>query len=311
MRSEKMKKNLIIFGTIFLVGSLLIIIEVLGLFRYDHISPKFSIKDDQEIVYTDPYLESTIYLLSEDGQNLQSYYIRVKDPNSLKYGGWPLQQFTWAPDGNSLAFRSKSYSPSGIPVILTSSGEFIKCRGQNVPVGKARVWIIEGNRVVTPDQNGEFDTIVIFDLESCQIETVLYTAQNGDERLHEATLSSLGILAIGRYIENGQKKDILLIFPNGESVTISNGENPSWSKDGEHLAYIISGAGILTSNNRGEEETFISENENVSSETTPSWSSDGKKIIYDAGINIYLVDIDTESTNLLIENGISPCWRWD
>jgi hypothetical protein len=283
-------------------------------FSSDHISPEFGNLDNVEMVYMSMSDEKGFIFLHNDGSLSEPFKVGV---NLLGHGGGNVYAqkqggyMTWSPNGEYLALIVNPYSsPTGYPVILSIEGEIITCKDENLPTAESRVWIINGLRLVTPDTSASPDRVVIYDFQSCQLEEVLYTASE-DEDIGEATLSTAGWLAVSYWNRKGELT-MKVIDLYGNEYLIPDGEEPSWSPDGELLAFVIQGEGLYIF----EKDSGDLELVQIGSVGYPTWSPDGEWIAYhyccvhEHDLAIYKTNILTSGQILIIENGMAPNWRW-
>lgn len=262
--------------------------------------------------------ENTLGFINDLGNNFQS--VEIKIPNSgllgRRYIDFGKHIATWSVDGKYLASRVSPYNPnSGWPVLISSDGEFFYCDNEFYPWGTGRIWVIDGFNTIMQIDDEQSERVSLFNMRSCEEIEVLYEVkdQNSDEHIREAAYSLKGWLAISRWMDNHE--EILLLDPSGsEKFTISGGQWPTWSPDGNYLAYSIVKDGIFITDIYGG-DPYRLVTTSAGDHSPPSWSPDGKWITYHrfskGSQNIYILDIESREEVEIYQGGVNPNWRWD
>jgi hypothetical protein len=235
----------------------------------------------------------------------------------LPLGGRILTNwFTWSPDGKSLAGKiGNTIAPSGIPFIISETGEATACsQTEELPYGPGRPWVMAGTTVLTVSYSPSslsYD-VKSMDVRTCRELGTLYSGAQG-EAIQEAVLSSKGWLAIERWVGSGPK-EILVMNTQSEQVAImAEGQSPSWSRDGERVAFAVSSDGIYIANKDGSSIIKVVDDPTAD---YPSWSPDALWLAYQrvnpsgGGTGIAKVNLNTYETEQLAASGFYPSWRW-
>lgn len=260
------------------------------------------------------------------------------DPTGSKYASYPvdlsdwyqtpgavttmMDYVTWDPSGTFLvAGYTGRHRSSSWPLLLTHAGDLHGCPPETSPYAPYRIWSIGEARLVAVDQIAEEHKVVVFDIESCRILDTLYSVRDGTkEAISEAALSSQGRLALDRVTwgEGDPKDELLIIDQDGIVVaSIPDGGFPAWSRDGEWVAFHISGDGLYVARKDGSDKRQVVGG--LERRTFPSWSPDGKWLVYDrteTGADgrgtsiIYKVSVDTGEQVEVHRGGQNPNWRW-
>ncbi len=261
--------------------------------------------------------EETYGFINKDGSGFE--LIELKIP----FSGWlPVTTYidcdshlaTWSRDGNWLTSRVSPYTPTGgTPVMISNEGVFLQC-DESALWGSGRLWVIDEWNVITRLYGEGEDRVSIIDMQTCEEVNTLYQVNGGQvESIREAALSSQGWLAIGRWI--GEHEEILIIDPLGhERSIILRGQYPSWSPDGNLLAYTVDEDGIYISSFDGSNPKKLLDI-TIGEPSPTSWSPDGKWITYhrfsQGTNNIYIMEIDSREEIEILKGGLYPNWRWD
>ena len=271
-----------------------------------------------EIVFIPEGTYDTLGFIYPDGSGYETRNIRLSgglwdDLTKMSRPGI-TNWITWSPDGKFLATSFSRYQRStGIPMLLSTSGEFLLCPDdESSPHSSGRSWIVSDTKLITVDNqsNQEADRVLLLDMKTCTEISTLYFSQP-DEGISEATLSSQGWLAIARGVTD-RGLEILIIDPEGtDEIVLTGGSYPAWSRDGEWLAYTIYKDGLYVSKKDGSSIRKLVDNPYIGD---PSWSPDGKWIVYsrpDAGESvIFKINIETLEEYEIFRGGTSPKWRW-
>lgn len=310
----------------FIVLIIIIILSVIytaNIVRYKNFSKGY-IEDGAEVIfYSQP--TNLINYLDKDGNLISSKPVFLLKEFWIPAIGYYVEEssffITWAVGGERIATRLPVINSEwGYPAIIESDGKVIQCPQIISPFGKGRVWIISGDIILEVqiawgyDELNKPDSVILYDLEKCETNSVLYTAGN-TEHINEATLSSTGILAIGFYTNGG---DVIRMLDKNGTIyqEIEGAKTAAWSKDGSYLAYVKDGEGIFVYDVANLHEEKIVDWQAYPDE--PAWSDDGKQLIYVKTYEhkraIYIVDIGTHEEHLFYydanKSAIFPYLRW-
>lgn len=262
-----------------------------------------------QIYPADPDAKGDLGFINADGTD---YTVM---PNSAILGMLPV----WSPDGTQIAYRS---SPSVVDFCYYGSIEVVgqKKTCENLG-GNGRVrWMPDSSAVLTAiaKQQGPRQyryAVVSIDIQQCEVLRELYVTLAG---AGDPDLSSSGQLAFGR-----RSSIIVVNLDTQEESIIGKGVVPSWSPDGEWLAY--TGAdGIYIVHKDGTESQRVLEYCARCQETPsgltwndwpplPEWSPDGKWLVYHreerGKYAIYKLNLETREEVLIVEGGLNPDWR--
>ena len=306
----KMKLNRLVWITTGLIAILILSVVGIRTARKENITPDLKIRDEYEIIISDAFESNSFRFMTYDGIVTDLFIAHIINSNSIYQLNTVMNLATWGPDGDLIATRSSiSSDPSGVPVLLTSDGDFIECKGDKLPLAEGRVWITQNTTVISPDQREIPQRIILFDMETCQEIEEVYNSSDEKEVIEEATLSSQAWLAYSYYIKN-ESGGIKIINPSGNVYEIPNGMNPSWSKDGNYLAFTVHKEGLFYSDKFGRNIELITDNILYAIHTYPSWSPDGEWVIFSKGTNIFKFNVSSKEGELIFEGGINPNWRW-
>lgn len=276
---------------------------------------------DLEIVFFES--ESQLGFVDPEGTQYRSYTIDLsswyRSPGSRPT---LIEYITWDSAGELLVGGyTGSHRSSSWPIIITRDGKLVGCSPDVSPYSPYRLWSFRGEELLVVDKSEQEGRVVIFDIASCEIIEILYIATNPQyENLTEAALSSQGWLAIGRYIRTDQRSgdELILLNPNGViTTTIPDGNYPSWSKDGEWVAFYKATDGLYIARKDGSEMRQVVTG--LEKQTLASWSPDGKWLVFDVTLVdseglptsvIYKVNIENGDQIELHRGGYNPSWRW-
>jgi hypothetical protein len=280
------------------------VLAVIALYDSTFLFPPFKGLPDKEIVFSkfsDPD-DNKIYFINSDGTGLESRKVI-----HLNIENGPSGVYSWSQDGKYLAIRlGYNYWPNetGLPVLISSTGKVIKCPESKSPYGYGRIQIIGEKKILTVRSRPEPFQVIIFDMEECEVEEVLYTAVE-DEVIYDASLSVQGDLLLN-------KEDSIIVLFKGETeeMEIAEGYYPSLSSDGKFVLYqsYEKGEGIRIFELETREDRVI-----INDGWRADWSGYGHKFVYIKYVHderqLVVYDIDTEQSLLLGVEGQYPSWR--
>jgi WD40 repeat protein len=272
---------------------------------------------DKEILFTlDVYedLDDTIGFINSDGTELETRSYEIPVP--LFFQKIPLKQydsfagriFTWSLDGQSVGGINPTwgYNRQGYPVVIESDGSIVFCEPSESIIAENGILVISPNMVMAIElfeNDDERQDVVVFNMKSCQIERIVYSA-TGDENLSFMTYSSNGLLALeftstsfsGVRVFDGEMNTVM---------EIAGATRPAFSKDGLKLAYINDSNKVCINS--------IFENSSPSCFGDAffgvSWSPDSKWLVYaNSKDQILKLEISTGKATV-IGHGVWPDWR--
>jgi Tol biopolymer transport system component len=249
------------------------------------------------------------------------------------FTGLDVELPTWSPDGKFIAIQTGSEINSQRVV---SHDGYLR--------GECRKWVWSWRRSwVTTDgyllfrlnhASTKQDTIVLGDFHSCKIQATLFQSSDTTDVafLESPHLSLQGWLAVNRVLLNEgypAKAEIIVVDPaTQEREVIVHGREPTWSRDGEWLAYTtLDGIYIVRKDGTEAHKLVDIDSRSESYPGTskgigwydwfpaPSWSPDGKWLVYHRVVSdeavIYKVNVESGEEIEIYKGGIYPNWRWD
>lgn len=279
-----------------------------------------------EIIFT-PLDEKTmpipwIGFINPDGTGLEmrSYKVPIHlfmDAIPVKVYKQSLGRiFTWSLDGESIGGISLvgSTNRQGYPVVLQMDGSISYCDPKKSIISQDRIVVLSINDVMAIEifLDSEKQQLVIFNMETCQIDKTLYIPQ-GNETLKNFSFSNNHWLALEfgsslYWQRNPQNTDFIgiRIYDPAMNIVneIKNAMLPSLSADGKRIAYI---------NELG--EVCVAELDKLNAKCAGiaqsgiSWTSDQQGLVYsNSNDNIILQNIVSREEKI-IGYGYSPNWR--
>ena len=274
------------------------------------------------------YDESTVLgFINSDGTSFEERELIEES------GGLP----TWSSDGKYVFYRwdppSTISSSTGQAYVAVAGGR--TCRGSGLwGSGRLRAVPGQGNVVLTSvsGDNPYMHQIGIVDPVTCEIVKVIYHF-GYSERVHlrDPALSMDGLLALQLLdIYDGTEAESTVVVINletGKETKIGYGVGPSWSPDGQWLAYTARD-GIYLARPDGSENNRVVDYDSYGlpvpapSHGTvwrfwppyPEWSPDGQWLVYhlweNKQYNIHKLNLETGEDEVIFEGGLYPHWRW-
>jgi hypothetical protein len=258
--------------------------------------------------------ESVLGFINSDGSGYTTR--KVELPNWRRWRPFTLSPdlarsgVVWGPSGYYLIGRySVSNLSSGIPLLIYTDGTFVKCPDDETsPYAEGRSWGISENTILTVLYRGlkEPDKLVVVDMtDDCKVVSVVYTAAT-DEILREATISSQQRLAVSRWFH--QRDEVAIMKPDSTVIAaLPEAVYPTWSPDGEWLAYSIYDDGLYVIRKDGTDVRKLAEAHLF---LAPSWSPDGQWLVYSRDQVIYKFNVAKGEEYELFKGGYNPDWRW-
>jgi hypothetical protein len=280
---------------------------------------------ENDIVFIPEETPDTLGFINADGTGFETRTLEMSEGffrDFVKMSTLGLSVWvTWGPEGRSLAGSlGRFHTGGGIPVVITSDGGLLYCpEDESTPDSTARSWIVDGSTILTIDEypSGDPELVLLMDMTTCAVREVLYQIPQ-DLNLEEASISLQGWLAIttlreASLSEREAFRRILLIDPQGAEVAeVPNGRWPSWSQDGEWLAYTVNDDGLYIVRRDGTEPRKVLAEPRVGLAT---WSPDGEWLAYDRPTGegnqaIYKVNLTSGEEVEIFRGGFNPNWSW-
>ena len=282
---------------------------------------------EQDIVFDKGAFGGTVRfgLVNADGSNLE--YIEFRQPSD-QWAKFPV----WSPDKTKLVYLMTTNVIGGSGDLLWMDIGQAKVK-DICSSSDAKAWRIDDRPHWTPD--GKWWLAVVFDRgvglispESCEVERVLVPRPE-DGYLRSPDLSVLNELVYDKVLWAEARPGyghaalghiMVQDLGTGETRELGRGTFPSWSPDGEWIAFTKED-GLYLMRRDGSEERRLLEIDpwwNAEHATLEplraSWSSDGHWIVYNKRVyrdetyhqDIYKLNIDTRKEVKLAENGLNP-----
>lgn len=278
--------------------------------------PKGSGIPDREIVFSFYDDEGHhIGFINADGSGLETR--QVKFPairfRPLRFNRGTHEAILWNETGDSIGMLQYfDYAPVlGIPFLIDNNGNFLFCSESSSPIGigggEGRLEMVGDNTIITVMNSSNEYVITAYDMETCQEIDEFYRAEEG-EYLYHAAISKTNWIALSHSVNN--ENQFTVMSPDKTTqYTIDGANHPSWSKNGEYLAFVKKDGLYIISRNGERTEKIM---DNVI-ECSPSWSPDGDQLVVELFANdqsnIAIVDVTTGEITTIFEGGRFPDWR--
>ncbi len=232
---------------------------------------------------------NTLGFVDADGSGLEYYRIELPYPitNNVR----------WSFDNRSITARvMPSTNPNAsYPILIREDGTILYCE---VLIGGGYVWGITDNLVITaPHDSNE---IVILDMESCSVQSVLYRS---DQRVSRLIVSRAGTMITTR------SQKYVLLDEYGRELSVDIQGSPIEFSPGSDQLLLGDEGGLYIFDLQTQSRELVA--------NAPggwlSWSPDGKSIIgiRDSLRNLTITTFELSSgkTQKVVRNGLSPSWR--
>lgn len=240
-----------------------------------------------------------------------------------------LAKPTWSPEKTLYALEwSGAGAHTGYASFWQEKKARITCRNDRWQAVKS-IELMPGSDPALAIINNAGYQILSIDLNSCQ-ETKMYIDVS---QASSTTIQGISISPDGNKILYAEKGDVSISSPtysisvldivSEKVVEVGIGVNPTWSGDGQWIAYIwLDGIYIMAfdgSQNRRlityNYEDGFSPGEFITTTPLPRWSPDGKWLVYHkclqslATCSVMKLEISTGQETQVAENGLYPFWR--
>lgn len=274
------------------------------------------------------YDESTVLgFINADGTSFEEHEL-IKES-----GGLPA----WSSDGKYIFYRwdppSTMSSSIGQAYVAVAGG--CTCRGSGL-WGSGRLRAVPGREnVVLTSVYGEepyMQQVGIVDPIACEVLEIIYRFGNSNEvSLDDPMLSVDGLLALqlyNPYDDTEARSTVTVInLETGRETEIGHGVGPSWSPDGQWLAYTARDGIYVTRPDGSDRRRVVDYSSPTQSVPVPShgnvwrfwppypeWSPDGQWLVYhlweNQQYNIHKLNLETGEDVVIFEGGLYPHWRW-
>lgn len=256
----------------------------------------------------------------DKGYPPQFGFINLED-SSVNYLSLPLKHFPSINyhifsdlNGAVITGRIVRYNPeAGVPILITREGDINWCGDYSLAWGRGRVWFQDDERVILAasqlNENGNIrgnDQIVVFNMSTCQIETVIYESDYisviNHFQIDDFAINAEGWMAV-------VARDTLIISPEGEEINRIPGTVycPGWSYDGQYFAYITLD-GIYLADSEGKNAQLIATD--IGANPCLSWHFTKNYLVYTTKGALNILDVEHESEfKMPLERGYYPVWR--
>jgi hypothetical protein len=258
----------------------------------------------------------TISFVNPSGQSKQVYEI-----------GRPFLLSVWSDDGKRL-FGLADETYFGFPAsIEIETGKIKICgRGQYYEQIQGTANIENPHEVILMDAGG----LYLYDINACEeLDKLVYHWEDigGIGMFHFSYSPKRNTVVYGivkDYKNDRQYEIISLNLQDGQSQILGEGINPSWSSDGEKIAYFGTDGCLYLMNPDGSEPEkkvdaiFFNAWEFLPPSLTPiiQWSPDDQWLVYhrcedgfSENCNVYKFNIQKNTEELVIKDAMYPDWN--
>jgi hypothetical protein len=214
----------------------------------------------------------------------------------------------WGLDGETVGeiLPVWGFNGQGYPLIIEQNGKIKYCGEKKSIIARNRILVLNGSvlMAISISEQENQGVLVLYDMETCQITQEIYTPGVG-MLLEDFSYSKAAPLALELHSE--QETEINLISSDGKQVmTIPRASDPSWSKDGQKLAYKNEQGGLCVLDFKNNGTSCLLSIKTIGS---ISWSPDGNQVVYEnENGDIEVLNLETRE-RVQIEQGNWPDWR--
>lgn len=250
-----------------------------------------------------------IYLIDVDGSNLR----RLSTEDRIESAP------SWAPDGNSIAYYSRSLDGADIDLRITeiASGKTVMIRGNGLDKGpESPVWSGDSGRLAFSGANEQGKTeIWVANRDGSgqrEISSKVSTRHKG-----HASISPDGNKVVYVADMRGSVAIVSTDVESGQSTILTEGitaahESPRWSPDGKQIAFAssrddpqLTRLDIFVMNADGSDVRNLSRDPHE--DFNPQWTADGKQLVFNSlrtgTAQLFSVDVESGTTERITNNG--------
>lgn len=292
------------------ISILLVVIPIMLIilfYSYPIIYPIPVVGDNYEIVFWD---EGRIGFISSDGNALEYRYIKpsIATTHLDLFRYYTLGNgITWGINGSELVAGFSQYNPYiQEPIIIENSGTIRSCLGSLSINSLGRSHSVDDNRIITSitsdsTDNNPINQLIILNLQSCQIEAVLYETP---ETIYEAVQLPDGWLAV--WVGSPSFSGIRIISPSNTVVQeFIDGSYPNYSQAMNSIIFSRSD-GIYAFDFSSMSLDLLFPGDHI---RCPSVSPNGEQIVYEADSGINIFTVATGEVVQILDHGNCPDWR--